>query len=241
MWAVYRPIEALLVPGLRFAADEYADTLLREVPKGATWVDLGCGHQLFEANRAQDEAELTRRAHMVVGLDPVEQALSWHKTIARRVAGKLEELPFRDNTFDLATANMVVEHLDQPEVQFREVLRVLKPGGRFIFHTPNTSGYSTQLASLTPEGLKKKIVRVINAREAHDVFLTHYRANTEAQIRQVAATSGFAVQEVRLIRSTAELVVIPFAPVLELMWIRALSSKRLRHLRPNIIAILEKP
>ena len=44
-----------------------------------------------------------------------------------------EQLPFDADSFDAVVANFVVHHLARPEKVFREINRVLKPGGRFAF------------------------------------------------------------------------------------------------------------
>ena len=44
-----------------------------------------------------------------------------------------EELPFEAESFDAVVANFVVHHLARPEMVFRAINRVLKPGGRFVF------------------------------------------------------------------------------------------------------------
>jgi SAM-dependent methyltransferase len=44
----------------------------------------------------------------------------------------LDDLPFRDASFDFIAANMVFEHLVQPESTVRELARVTKPGGRIL-------------------------------------------------------------------------------------------------------------
>ena len=44
-----------------------------------------------------------------------------------------ETLPFADNTFDLVVGHAVLHHIPDLEQSLREVVRVLKPGGRFAF------------------------------------------------------------------------------------------------------------
>lgn len=43
-----------------------------------------------------------------------------------------EQLPFEDNMFDVVYSWGVIHHSDAPEKIIAEILRVLKPGGRFI-------------------------------------------------------------------------------------------------------------
>ena len=44
-----------------------------------------------------------------------------------------EDLPFPDDSFDLVCGHAVLHHIPDLELALSEVLRVLKPGGRFVF------------------------------------------------------------------------------------------------------------
>ena len=44
-----------------------------------------------------------------------------------------ETIPYEDATFDLVVGHAVLHHIPDVERALREVLRVLKPGGRFVF------------------------------------------------------------------------------------------------------------
>ena len=48
----------------------------------------------------------------------------------------LESLTFKDNSFDLFVTQDVMEHIFNPDLAFREICRVLKPGGAHIFTVP---------------------------------------------------------------------------------------------------------
>lgn len=50
---------------------------------------------------------------------------------------KVPPLPFNDEEFDCVVSFQVIEHIKRDREFVREVLRVLKPGGRFIVSTPN--------------------------------------------------------------------------------------------------------
>ena len=44
-----------------------------------------------------------------------------------------ESMPFKDNTFDVVISNGVINLSPDKETLFREINRVLKPGGRLAF------------------------------------------------------------------------------------------------------------
>ena len=150
LFRIYWALERVIAPGLKYSHDLYEDVLESQVQGDTTWLDLGCGHQILPLWRAAQEERLVERCKSVVGIDADRPSVSKHRTIRLRVAGDIGRLPWRDGTFTLVTANMVVEHLDAPGMQFAEIARVLKPGGVFIVHTPNRRGYATIAARLIP-------------------------------------------------------------------------------------------
>jgi SAM-dependent methyltransferase len=63
-----------------------------------------------------------------------------------------ESIPYDDATLDLVVGHAVLHHIPDVELALREVLRVLKPGGRFVFAgEPTTWGdwYARRLGHLT--------------------------------------------------------------------------------------------
>ena len=236
----YHRIQRHLVPGLRYAQELFEDELATAVAPGCVWLDVGCGHQLLPSWRLDQEQALVARAAVVVGIDLDFSALREHRTLTAVSMASATQLPFADETFDLVTANMVVEHLDDPVTQFKEIRRVLKPGGSFLFHTPNVFGYTTLAARAIPEAWKGRIICFVEGRAEKDVFPAHYRANSRKRIVSVAQEAGLDVLKIRLVASAAQLAVIPPLVVFELLWIRMLLKHPLRHLRTNIIACLKR-
>jgi SAM-dependent methyltransferase len=135
---------------------------------------------------------------------------------------------------------MVVEHLDKPDEQFREISRILKPKGVFLFHTPNAYGYGVILSKFVPERLKGKLIYLLEGRQEHDVFPTHYKANTEAQVKALAQANGFEVLQLDLIPTDAIFAMLPPLAILELIWIRVLMTDLMRGYRTNLIVALRK-
>ena len=180
------------------------------------------------------------RCHRAVGIDLDLPGLLQNTILRDRIMGTLERLPFSNGSLDLVTANMVVEHLSAPEAVLAEVSRVLRPGGRFLFHTPNRNAPSLRVAAHTPQRLKTRLVWMLERRREEDVFPTHYRMNTPEDIRRHAAHSGLRVERLEQLSSVAVTAILGPLAIPELLFLRMLNSERFSGLRSNILAILRK-
>jgi ubiquinone/menaquinone biosynthesis C-methylase UbiE len=241
MLKVYWRMRAVMAPTLKYSQELYKEVLQRHVRPGMEWLDLGCGHQVLPSWRAEEEKRLVANCKSFVGLDYNFDALKNHRNISRKVRGDMSRLPFKDGSFDLVTANMVVEHLDKPDVQFREVSRLLKPDGIFIFHTPNAFGYRTILARLVPQGPKLRFIGLLEGRKAEDVYPVYYRANTRRRIEDLSRLTGLEVAELKMLATDAMFATISPLAAIELFWIRLLMTEPFKPLRTNVITIMRKP
>lgn len=117
-------------------------------------LELGCGTGFFLLNLMQGGVAKTGS---VTDLSPgmVKVALRNAESLGLPVDGRVadaETIPYEDNTFDLVVGHAVLHHIPDVELSLREVIRVLKPGGRFVFAgEPTTVGnfYARRLADLT--------------------------------------------------------------------------------------------
>src|SRR6185369_2612987 len=240
LFQVYWKLRALIAPRLTHAQHLYEEVLKSHVKPGTKWLDLGCGHQVLPFWRETEERALVARCGQIVGMDYDLPSLQQHRSVSQLVRGHIDTLPFKDNHFDLVTANMVVEHLADPALQFSEINRVLKPGGVFLFHTPNALGYPTVINRLVPEMLKHKLIYLLDGRKEEDVFETHYAANTRSQISAISTTTGFAVASMRFAVSDAIFALVLPMAIPELIYLRLLMTERLKKWRTNIITVLKK-
>ena len=111
-------------------------TALGEIKVGDTVLDLGSGAG-FDCFLA---ARKTGSSGTVIGVDMTPQMLDRARANAERAGlshvefreGYIEELPVEDSSVDVVISNCVINlSIDKPQV-FREIARVLKPGGRIF-------------------------------------------------------------------------------------------------------------
>jgi ubiquinone/menaquinone biosynthesis C-methylase UbiE len=188
----------------------------------------------------QLQLAMTAKVAATFGLDPDLVSLRDNRFVQCRVQGDSGALPFAANSFDLLTANMVVEHVADPAALLSEAARVLKPKGFFLFHTPNSLSYATLTARIVPESLKVGLIRYLEGRRGEDVFPTLYRMNTPSQVKELAVAAGFAIVDLKRTESSAQAVMLGPIVLLELLWIRMLRFRALSNLRSNLIVILQK-
>lgn len=106
------------------------------MPKeGETVIDIGAGAGLDSVIAARSVGTGGR----VIGIDMTPEMLERARTSATRLGldhlefrrGLAEELPIEDGSVDLVISNGVLNLVPDKQGAYGEILRVLKPGGRF--------------------------------------------------------------------------------------------------------------
>ncbi|GHF21459.1 methyltransferase type 11 [Amycolatopsis deserti] len=139
---------------ISYATDVFNAVAGEEGQPYPTAMELGSGTGFFLLNLMQGGVI---KKGFVTDLSPgmVQVALRNARNLGLDVDGRVadaERIPYPDDSFDLVVGHAVLHHIPDVPGALREVLRVLKPGGRFVFAgEPTKIGnfYARKLGQLT--------------------------------------------------------------------------------------------
>ena len=193
-------------PGWSSSGEQLEALVRRYVTADAAVLDLGCG-------RGGVVETFWREVRLAAGVDPDIPSLSEHRTHGMPVVrGTGEQLPFAGDSFDLVVCIWVLEHLRSPASVLCEARRVLRPGGHFVFLTPNLRNpllAFNRLGRALPQ-LQRRLVPRLYGRVEADTFPVQYRANTVGAIRTLAEQSDLRIADLRVVPDPTYLAFNPF-------------------------------
>lgn len=118
-----------------YARDRFAHVAGRDGWPYGRALELGCGTGFFLLNLMQGGVAASGE---LTDLSPgmVDVAVRNGRALGLDVRGQVadaEALPYDDGSFDLVVGHAVLHHVPDLDLAMREILRVLRPGGRFAF------------------------------------------------------------------------------------------------------------
>jgi SAM-dependent methyltransferase len=123
------PDPTMVAASSRLMTERVASFFTRVIPEYATGrlLDLGCGSSPLYGLYKDYVSQVTC----------VDWGGSPHSTGHVDIFHDLNDpLPFEDNSFDTIILSDVLEHIQEPNQLFREMSRVLTPGGRLLLNVP---------------------------------------------------------------------------------------------------------
>ncbi|HSZ14100.1 MAG TPA: class I SAM-dependent methyltransferase [Solirubrobacteraceae bacterium] len=155
------------------------------LPTPARVLDAGCGS-------GRNMVELARLGSVTgVELSDTSVALARQRGVGEVVEGSVLEMPFADDSFDLAVSLDVIEHLEDDLAALRELRRTVAPGGSLLVTVP---AYQWLWSG-------------------HDEINHHHRRYTRRTLQRVAEQAGWSQLRTTYFNS----LLLPAAVVLRVM------------------------
>lgn len=171
----------------------FLDEILNLLHDKANILDAGCGHEAPVISR------IVERCNIAIGSDITHLKPANAHPGVNFLQSDLSEIGVGDNTLDMVISRSVLEHVQYPAGTFREINRILKPGGYFIFLTPNLYDYASIISKIIPNRFHSSLVKMTEGRDEDDTFPTYYKANTRKDIQRLASNTGFEIKMIQFI------------------------------------------
>lgn len=224
-------------PGWRDGTTEFHEICRALVPKGGRILEVGAGPTNTTSAFLATLAELH-------GID-VDDEVRTNADVAASYLIQQGRYPIADSTFDVAVSNYVVEHVSDPDLHLSEISRILKPGGHYVFRTPNLLHYVALASRSVPHVAHKLMANRLRNLPAdhHPPWPTVYAMNTPTLVTRYASRHGFTVERLDLVEKEPcyGLIARPLFLVFVAYERVVNASEALRHFRANMFVVLRKP
>ncbi|MGA3046142.1 MAG: class I SAM-dependent methyltransferase [Terracidiphilus sp.] len=224
-------------PGFRGGTLPFLDLCTASIPRGAEILEIGAG--------AKNEiTQMLSTLGTVTALDVDPDVLN-NCDAARSMLFDGVAFPIPDESFDACVSNWVLEHVADPVSHFREVARILRPGGVYLFRTPNLYHYVMLGSRLMPHSFHLVLANRLRrmSSDAHAPWPTYYRANRPGRLKQLSLEAGLCPESLTMIEpepAYGRAHVALFYPMMA--YERIVNSTRLLEtFRVIIIGITRKP
>ena len=150
---------------------------LRTVPAGGRVLDYGAGTGSLSRLLLE-----TQRFDAITGADLMQRPSGLPGAIEWLAQDLNQPLAMPDCNVDVLLSVEVIEHLENPRAVARDWFRLLKPGGRLFFTTPNADSWRS-LVTLALKGHHQEFT--------DENYPAHITALVGTDLRRILAEAGF--------------------------------------------------
>lgn len=162
-------------------------------------LDLGCG----DGKLTKLLLEIVGGGRELVGvdIDPEETRQAAEAGVYKTVhTCPAQAIPENDGSFDFCFSNSVIEHIEDIDGVIREVARLLKNDGKFIFTVPSNTFHGCLRGPIIPFASRDKYIRNLDIRTATKRYWN------EGEWRKALAMRGLEIEEVSYCLTRAEVI-----------------------------------
>jgi SAM-dependent methyltransferase len=190
-----------------FARLVYKQCLRAPAPVRA--LDIGCGHGI-QRDKA-DHRMIRDVVGEMWGVEPDTRVIPVEGDFTRFQHALFEEADLPADYFDVAYAYTVMEHIADPRRFLQALARCLKPGGVFLFGTPNARHYFGIAARWTHWlAIDEIVLRALRRPGGYDYhFPLQYKFNDVKTIRRYAQEAGFEPPEFAFLEAEGPISYMP--------------------------------
>lgn len=117
-----------------FFPDSLKDKIIDKatLKSNETVVDLGCGSGFLSDAMKNNNVNIIAIDQSEKMIEIVKNKFFQFNNITAKI-GTSDSIPLPDHSVNKVVANMYIHHIEEPLVAFKEIYRILKSGGKFVF------------------------------------------------------------------------------------------------------------
>lgn len=172
-----------------------------EPAKEAKILDIGCDNGEILIDRVK--GKISNPKIYGLDIDPGKVKKSKKLGVIAQRANVENRFPYKDNNFDLVSANQIIEHLLNVDGFLQEINRVLRPGGYLVLSTENLSSWHNLFAlALGWQAFSQHISKIKNVGNPmrgakytdYELSGMHIKIFTPRGLKELVKLHGFKIE-----------------------------------------------
>lgn len=149
---------------------------IRSVGKNADVLDIGCGNGFDGSEKLQ--RAISMESHNFFGVEPDTKIVP-PSCFTEVYSCSFEEAPLAAASIDVAYAAFVLEHVQRPDIFWKKLAHVLRPGGVFWGFTVDRRHYFAWASTfLKWIRLKDAYLELLHGNGHYENYPTYYKCNS---------------------------------------------------------------
>jgi SAM-dependent methyltransferase len=202
-------------------------------------LDLGCG---IARNARRFAAGMDRYIGLNIDREELAIARANHPEpqFEFHQGDAMDMRPIADQSVDVILLLYVLEHIADPARLWREIARVLRPGGGVLFVAPNLINATSLVIKFLPDEARLRLKQLLTGKQEPPDYPIYYRCNTVAQMDRMAAQVGMVRDRLEMASSLGYLFAYPGFFAWHRLMDRATAIGGFRRFREIIFATYRK-